>query len=126
MFTTRSGERVVIEQDINSLTKFTSTKPKDFSKNRIIRTLDEICTNTTQTFETSFLGKVSNNEYGRDLFKANRVSYLAGLETQNMIRDFDPNDLVLKQGDEKDAVLMNLYVTPVDAMEKLYMNLVVR
>ena len=126
VFTTRSGERVVIEQDINSLTKFTSIKPKDFSKNRIIRTLDEICTNTTQTFETSFLGKVSNNEYGRDLFKANRVSYLAGLETQNMIRDFDPNDLVLKQGDEKDAVLMNLYVTPVDAMEKLYMNLVVR
>ena len=126
VFTTRAGNRVVIEQDINSLTKFTSTKPKDFSKNRIIRTLDEICTNTTQTFETSFLGKVSNNEYGRDLFKANRVSYLAGLETQNMIRDFDPNDLVLKQGDEKDAVLMNLYVTPVDAMEKLYMNLVVR
>ena len=126
VFTTRAGNRVVIEQDINSLTKFTSVKPKDFSKNRIIRTLDEICTNTTQTFETSFLGKVSNNEYGRDLFKANRVSYLAGLETQNMIRDFDPNDLSLAQGNDKDAVLMDLYVTPVDAMEKLYVNLIVR
>ena len=126
VFTTRSGERVVIEQDINSLTKFTSIKPKDFSKNRIIRTLDEICTNTTQTFETSFLGKVSNNEFGRDLFKANRVSYLSGLESQNMIRDFDPSDLSLAQGDDKDAVLMDLYVTPVDSMEKLYVNLVVR
>lgn len=126
VFTTRAGNRVVIEQDINSLTKFTSVKPKDFSKNRIIRTLDEICTNTTQTFETSFLGKVSNNEYGRDLFKANRVSYLSGLESQNMIRDFDPNDLRLAQGNDKDAVLMDLYVTPVDAMEKLYVNLVVR
>lgn len=126
VFTTRSGERVVIEQDINSLTKFTSTKPKDFSKNRIIRTLDEICTNTTQTFETSFLGKVSNNDFGRDLFKANRVSYLSGLESQNMIRDFDPSDLSLAQGNDKDAVLMDLYVTPVDSMEKLYVNLVVR
>lgn len=126
VFTTRAGNRVVIEQDINSLTKFTSTKPKDFSKNRIIRTLDEICTNTTQTFETSFLGKVSNNEFGRDLFKANRVSYLSGLESQNMIRDFDPSDLSLAQGDDKDAVLMDLYVTPVDSMEKLYVNLVVR
>ncbi|ALJ23988.1 phage tail protein [Lactobacillus gallinarum] len=126
VFTTRAGSRVVIEQDINSLTKFTSTKPKDFSKNRIIRTLDEICINTTQTFETSFLGKVSNNEFGRDLFKANRVSYLSGLESQNMIRDFDPNDLTIDQGDEKDAVLMSLYVTPVDAMEKLYVNLIVR
>nr|DAV67952.1 MAG TPA: tail sheath protein [Caudoviricetes sp.] len=126
VFTTRAGQRVVVEQDINSLTKFTDTKPKDFSKNRVIRTLDEICTNTTQTFETSFLGKVSNNEFGRDLFKANRVSYLSDLETRNMIRDFDPNDLSLAQGNDKDAVLMNLYVTPVDAMEKLYVNLIVR
>lgn len=126
VFTTRAGQRVVVEQDINSLTKFTDTKSKDFSKNRVIRTLDEICTNTAQTFETSFLGKVSNNEYGRDLFKANRVSYLSGLESQNVIRDFDPSDLSLAQGDDKDAVLMDLYVTPVDSMEKLYVNLVVR
>lgn len=126
VFTTRAGQRVVVEQDINSLTKFTDAKSKDFSKNRIIRTLDEICTNTTQTFETSFLGKVSNNEYGRDLFKANRVSYLSGLESQNMIRDFDPSDLSLAQGNDKDAVLMDLYVTPVDSMEKLYVNLIVR
>lgn len=126
VFTTLAGSRVVIEQDINSLTKFTSEKSKDFSKNKIIRTLDEICTNTAQTFETSFLGKVSNNEYGRDLFKANRVSYLSGLESQNVIRDFDPSDLSLAQGNDKDAVLMDLYVTPVDAMEKLYVNLVVR
>lgn len=126
VFTTRAGSRVVIEQDINSLTKFTSTKPKDFSKNRIIRTLDEICTNTTQTFETSFLGKVSNNEYGRDLFKANRVSYLQTLQDDNMISSFDPRDLIIKQGDDKDSVLMDLYVTPVDAMEKLYVNLIVR
>lgn len=126
VFTTRAGNRVVIEQDINSLTKFTSIKPKDFSKNRIIRTLDEICTNTTQTFETSFLGKVSNNEAGRNVFKANRIGYLTGLQNQNMIRDFENSNLTLSQGDEKDAVLMELYVTPVDAMEKLYVNLIVR
>ena len=126
VFTTLAGSRVVVEQDINSLTKFTDTKSKDFSKNRVIRTLDEICTNTAQTFETSFLGKVSNNEFGRDLFKANRVSYLSGLESQNVIRDFDPSDLSLAQGNDKDAVLMDLYVTPVDSMEKLYVNLVVR
>ena len=126
VFTTLAGSRVVIEQDINSLTKFTSTKPKDFSKNRIIRTLDEICTNTTQTFETSFLGKVSNNEAGRNVFKANRIGYLTDLQNQNMIRDFENSDLTLSQGEEKDAVLMELYVTPVDAMEKLYVNLIVR
>ena len=126
VFTTLAGSRVVIEQDINSLTKFTSEKSKDFSKNKIIRTLDEICTNTTQTFETSFLGKVSNNEAGRNVFKANRIGYLTDLQNKNMIRDFENSDLTLSQGDEKDAVLMELYVTPVDAMEKLYVNLIVR
>lgn len=126
VFTTRAGSRVVIEQDINSLTKFTSEKSRDFSKNRIIRTLDEICINTTQTFETSFLGKVSNNEAGRNVFKANRIGYLTSLQNKNMIRDFENSDLTLSQGDEKDAVLMELYVTPVDAMEKLYVNLIVR
>ncbi len=126
VFTTLAGSRVVIEQDINSLTKYTSEKSKDFSKNRIIRTLDEICTNTTQTFETSFLGKVSNNEAGRNVFKANRIGYLTDLQNKNMIRDFENSDLTLSQGDEKDAVLMELYVTPVDAMEKLYVNLIVR
>ena len=126
VFTTLAGSRVVIEQDINSLTKYTSEKSKDFSKNRIIRTLDEICTNTTQTFETSFLGKVSNNEAGRNVFKANRIGYLTDLQNKNMIRDFENSDLTLSQGDEKDAVLIELYVTPVDAMEKLYVNLIVR
>lgn len=126
VFTTRAGQRVVVEQDINSLTKFTSEKSKDFSKNRIVRTIDEICINTTQTFETSFLGKVSNNEAGISIFKANRIGYLTDLQNQNMIRDFENSDLTLSQGDEKDAVLMDLYVTPVDAMEKLYVNLIVR
>lgn len=101
VFTTRAGSRVVIEQDINSLTKFTSEKSRDFSKNRIIRTLDEICINTTQTFETSFLGKVSNNEAGRNVFKANRIGYLTSLQNKNMIRDFENSDLTLSQGDEK-------------------------
>ena len=126
VFTTRQSSRVVIEQDINSLTKFTSEKSRDFSKNRIIRTLDEICTNTAQTFESSFLGKVSNNETGRSIFKANRIGYLNDLQNQNMIQNFDNADLTIEQGEDKDSVLMNLYVTPVDAMEKLYVNLVVR
>lgn len=125
VFTTLRGNRVVIEQDINSLTKFTTERTRDFSKNRIIRTIDEICDNTTQTFINSFLGKVSNNQNGRDLFKANRVSYLQELQNNNIIQNFNPNDITVNQGNDKDAVLVDLAVTPVDAMEKLYMTIVV-
>lgn len=125
VFTTRPGQHVVVEQDINSLVKFTSDKPKSFSKNRVIRTLDEICTNTTQTFEGSFLGKVGNNANGRDLFKANRVSYLRNLQSQNIIQNFDEDDLKVSPGIDGDAIVVDLAVTPVDAMEKLYMTITV-
>lgn len=125
VFTTLRDQRVVIEQDINSLVKFTAERPKVFSKNRIIRTLDEICDNTSQTFINSFLGKVSNNERGRDLFKANRVTYLQQLQDNNIIQNFNPSDITVKPGEDSDSILVNLAVTPVDAMEKLYMTIVV-
>lgn len=125
VFTTRPGQRVVVEQDINSLVKFTPERTRDFSKNRIIRTLDDICTNTQETFENSYLGRVSNNENGRALFKANRISYLTTLEAQNIIQNWDNNDITVSPGNDKDAIVVDVAVTPVDAMEKLYMTLIV-
>lgn len=121
VFTTRRDGSVVVEQDINSLTTFTENTPKDFRKNRVLRTLDTIATNTQETFETTFIGKVNNDGNGRSLFKANRVSYLGNLETAGVISDFDADDISIEPGKDKDAVLVTLSVTPIDSMEKLYM-----
>lgn len=125
VFTTRNGNRVVIEQDLDSLTKFNADKPKEFSKNKIIRVLDEIATNTQQVFETSFLGRVGNDDAGRNLFKANRVAYLQDLQNRSIIQNFAPADLEVLPGEDSDAVVMNLNVQPVDAMEKLYVTITV-
>lgn len=125
VFTTKPGQQVVIEQDINNLTKFTDEKPKEFSKNRVIRTLDEICTNSQETFEKSFLGKVSNNVNGRDLFKTNRISYLTDLQNRNVIQNFSPEDVEVLPGNDTDSIVVNLAITPVDSMEKLYMTVLV-
>lgn len=126
VFTTRPGQRVVIEQDINSLHKFTAEKPQAFSKNRVIRTLDEIATNTENTFERTYLGNVGNNAAGRDLFKADRIAYLTSLQNRNMIQSFANTDITVEAGNDMDSIVVNLAVTPVDAMEKLYMTMVVR
>ncbi len=126
VFTTRPGQRVVIEQDINSLHKFTAEKPMSFSKNRVMRTLDEIATDTENTFEKVYLGKVGNNANGRDLFKADRIAYLTSLQNRNIIQAFDNTDITVEAGNDVDAIVVNLAVTPVDAMEKLYMTMVVR
>ncbi|QNQ80782.1 phage tail sheath family protein [Lactobacillus sp. PV034] len=126
VFTTRPGQRVVVEQDINSLTKFTADRPKEFSKNRVIRTIDDICTNSVDVFEQTFLGKVGNDANGRDLFKANRIAYLSNLQQNGIIQSFDNADVVVEKGNDSDSILVNIAVIPVDSMEKLYMTLVVR
>lgn len=125
VFTTKPGQRVVIEQDINSLYKFTADKPKVFSKNRVMRTLDDIVTNTEEVFENTFLGKVGNNANGRDLFKGNRITYLNDLQNRNIIQEFENSDITVEKGNDSDSILVNLAVTPVDAMEKLYMTIIV-
>ena len=126
VFTTKRNETVVIEQDINSLIKVTAEKPVFFSKNRVVRTMDTIVTNTKRTFEDMFIGKITNSSTGRDLFKANRVSYLQSLADANVISDFKEDDISVEAGNDRDSILVNLAVKPLDSMEKLYMTMVVQ
>ena len=126
VFTTKRNETVVIEQDINSLTSFTDEKPVFFGKNRVVRTMDTIVTNTKRTFEDMFIGKITNNSTGRDLFKANRVSYLQGLADSDVISNFKEDDITVEAGNDRDSILVNLAITPLDSMEKLYMTMVVQ
>lgn len=123
VFTARRDGTVVVEQDINSLITFTQDKQDEFHKNRTLRTMDAIATNTDDVFHRQFIGKVDNNATGRDLFKANRVAFLRELETGGAIRDFDPTDITVEAGNDRDAILVSLAITPVDAMEKLYMTI---
>lgn len=121
-----SSGQVVVEKDINSLHTFTPTLGYQFSKNRVIRTLDEIGNTVTIGWDQSFLGKVSNNEQGRMMFKAEIISYLRSLEKLSAITNFNgADDITVTRGTDIDAVLCDLYVQPVDSMEKLYMTVTV-
>lgn len=127
VFTTRRGGNVVIEQDINSLTSFSSKKPNSWAKNRVVRVMDTVAQYCEDTFENSFIGTQTNNAAGRDLFKANIVSYLAVEESEGAIDTFEPaNDITVAQGADKDSVVVNLTITPTDSMEKLYMTITVK
>lgn len=126
VFTTKRNETVVIEQDINSLAKFTSDKPVFFSKNRVVRTMDTVVTRIKRTFEDMFIGKITNNSTGRDLFKANIVSYLQGMSDTGVINGFDEDDITVIEGNDRDAIVVNLAISPLDSMEKLYMTMIVQ
>lgn len=122
-----SSGRIKVEQDINSLHTFTSEKPYDFSKNRVIRALDEIGTTTKITWEDSYMGKVDNNDNGRAIFKTDLMKYGAELQRLSAIQNFDGvADINVAKGEAIDAVVAEWNVQPVDAMEKLYLNVNLR
>ena len=124
MFTNKR-DRAVVEKDINSLVTITSEINQDFQKNRMLRTLDDIRNDTKHVFSEYFLGKVDNNEDGRQAFKANRIRYFKDLEARGAIEDFKVEDIEVLRGELKESVVVNVKVKPVDSMEKLYMTVVV-
>lgn len=127
LLSTASDGSIKVEQDINSLHTYSKDRSYSFSKNRIIRTLDEIGTTTKQTWEKFYMGKVDNNATGRGLFKADLVQYGNELQRLAGIQEFDGSkDIEIAQGRDLDAVLVDWAVKPVDSMEKLYMTVNVR
>ncbi len=123
LLSTSAGGDIKVEQDINSLHTYTSDRNYNFSKNRVIRTLDEIGTTVKTTWETSYMGKVDNNEIGRGLFKADLIQYGNELQRLAGIQEFEgADDIDVSQGNDLDSVLVTWYVKPVDSMEKLYMT----
>lgn len=120
-----SSGKIKVEQDINSLHTYTPTRDRNFSKNRVIRTLDEIGTTVKETWEDTYMGKVDNNAMGRDLYKSDLVEYGKELVRISAIEDFDANDdITIKQGNTTDSVVVDWYVQPIDSMEKLYLTVI--
>lgn len=126
ILSTRQDGAVVVEQDINTLHSFTADKGYTFSKNRVIRTLDEINNTTALIFERSYIGKVNNDSDGRNIFKADIISYMNNLQNISAIQNFDAaSDIQIYAGESIDAVVVDLAIQPVDSMEKLYMTVMV-
>ena len=125
ILSTRQDGAIIVEKDINTLHAPYPSKDVNyaFSKNRVIRTLDEINNAIKQLFENTYLGKVDNEDDGRNLFKADVISYLNLLQSIKCIQNFDSTtDIEVLPGNDIDAVVCNLWVQPVDSMEKLYMT----
>ena len=75
---------------------------------------------TTQNvlLEDYFIGKVDNNVDGRELFKAQPYYLLNELQVAGAIQNFKADDVVVEPGIEKDSIIMNFNVQPVDALRK--------
>jgi len=118
-----NNDEVVVEQDINTFRSFTPKKNQDFRKGKIDRGMSIIENNTRHIFRKYFIGKVNNNADGRDLFKKQLMkTVLDPYVRLGVIDPYLPEEIVIEQGDEKDAVFAVMGIKFIDAMEKLYMR----
>ena len=111
--------------DINTLTTFTPDKGKEFSKNRVMRVLMQFCNDCYEYFSTSFIGKVDNNDAGRNLLKGWIVGYFNEMQANNGVQNFSADDVEVLPGNDVDSVLVNVAITPVDSIEKVYVSVTV-
>lgn len=119
----RQDGAVCVEKDINTLHSFTVDKNYAFSKNRVIRCLDEIGNTTALVFNRNYAGKVDNDNIGRNQYKTELISMFDALMGIRAIQNFDgAKDITVLPGEAVDAVVVDLVVQPVDSMEKLYMT----
>lgn len=122
IFKVDSAQNVTAVYDINSLTNITPEKGKQFTKNRVIRTLDGINNDIVEIFESNYVGKVNNNADGRSLLRATLIEYFNELQRLNAIQNFTAEDVTVSPGTDSDAVVIDCYIQPVDSVEKIYIT----
>lgn len=120
------GEEIRVLDDINSFTSVTVDKNDDFQSNQVMRVLDQIGNDIAVLFNTRYLGKVQNNDAGRIAFWNDLVAYNKQMEQIQAIENFVSDDLKVEKGNDKKSVTVTNPVTPVAAMAKLYMTVIVQ
>ncbi len=113
----------MIQKDINSLVSLTPERPYSFSKNKIIRILDDIGLFISRTGTETFLGKVQNNQTGRDLFKATIATYFSQLFEKGILQG--AGEISITAGTALDSVVVKYAISPADTMDVIYNTVVV-
>lgn len=117
-----SFDTVKVCTDINTFTSYTVDKGPEYSKNRVMRVLNQFCNDVYRQFSLYYIGKTDNHEAGRNLLKGWIVGYLNEMQANNGIQNFDPEDVSVAPGNSVDTVLINVALQPVDSIEKIYMT----
>ena len=118
-------DKVKVCVDINTLTGFSTDKEKEYSKNRVMRVLNQFCNDVYEYFSNYFIGKTNNDENGQSLLKGWLVGYLNEMQSNGGIRNFEAEDVSVEPGNGTDAVVVGVRIQPVDSIEKIYMSVMV-
>ena len=118
------GDIRVLE-DINSLTTFTQEKGEDFRYNQTMRVVQQSANDLAKLFNINYIGKIPNDQAGRDAFWADVVAYNRELESIRAIENFDTSTVSVERGETKKSIVVSYSIMPVNAMSQLYMTVIV-
>lgn len=117
----RVGEDIRVLRDINTLKTTTADKGEIFKANQTIRVIDQIANDIAVLFDTKYLGTIPNNASGRISLWSDIVKHHEQLQDLGAIENFSDSDVVVEQGNTKQAVYVTDLVTVINSMEQLYM-----
>ncbi len=121
------NDKVVIEQDINTLVTYTLEKNEYFHKNRVVRCIDALEMKVSELFENYYIGKVNNDEGGRTLFKSAVIKLInTDFVQKGAITNFSNEDVTVEAGSDIDSLKIEIGIYPVDSMEKLYATIILK
>lgn len=115
--------RVYIEQDINSLTTYTTDITEAYRYNRTMRLVNTIANDLYQQFSENYIGVINNNANGRAMFQSAIVGYLLEIQANEGIQNFTAEDVEVLPGNGITAIVVNLAIQPVGSVEKIYITI---
>ena len=121
-FSWSEENEIVVEQDINSLTSFTTTKTSDYRKNRVIRVYDTFAESCMVNFPPN---KFDNSATGWDMMEGIGRSILSQFEDAGAITDVNLSSdfLVDREHSQGDETYFNVGLQAVDSAEKLFFTI---
>ena len=118
--------KVKVLEDINTFTSFRNDKDEAFASNQTIRVIDQIANDIAVLFNTRYLGRVPNDKAGRISLWNDVCKVHQELEKLRAIENFDVNSVEIVQGNDKKSVLCTIKdINIINAMTKLYMNVII-
>lgn len=108
--------KVRVLDDVNTLTTFGGGKSADWTSNRLVRVMDSWANDVGRIFGNSYLGLETNNDTGRQLFKADLVALALQYQAIGAISDFFSSDIEVAQGSGKRDVIANCQLKPNDSI----------
>lgn len=111
--------------DINSKTTVTTDEGAEFKKNRVMRVMNQFCNDVYEHFSNYFIGKVDNNDAGRNLLRGWIIGYLNEMQANNGVKNFVGDDVSVAAGNSIDSVVIDVAIQPVDAVEKIFISVTV-